>query len=105
MLAKRRADQAGRLALTEAYLALGDAEQRIGDTAAARRAWVGALALVDSVSRATGVADLRVLHATSLVSLGRTDDARPIVRTLEQQGYRRPRWLARMRAAGLLAQQ
>ena len=104
VLAKRRADQAGRLTLGTAYLALGDAAQLMGDTTAARRAWSGALTAVDSVTRATGVAELRVLTATALVSLGRVDEARPIVRTLEQQGYRRPRWIARMRAAGLLAQ-
>ena len=71
----------------------------------AQRAWSGAFAAVDSVTRATGVAELRVLTATALASLGRVEDARPIVRTLEQQGYRRPRWLARTRAAGLLPQQ
>jgi hypothetical protein len=64
-----------------------------------------ARAVVDSTARVTGVAELRVLNAIALASLGRVDDARPIVRTLEAQGYRRPRWRARMRAAGLLAQQ
>ena len=102
-LAKRPADQVARLALTDAYLALGDAAQGANATTAARRAW--ALAVVDSVTRATGVAELRVLNAIALANLGRVDEARPIVRTLETQGYRRPRWLARMRAAGLLAQQ
>ena len=100
VLAKRPGDQAGRLALTDAYLAAGDAAQRTGDTASARRAWAGALTAVDSVSRATGVAELRVLKATALVSLGRMDEARPIVQALEQQGYRRPRWMSRVRAAG-----
>ena len=37
--------------------------------------------------------------STALVSLGRVDEARPIVRTLEQQGYRRPT-LARAHAGG-----
>ena len=105
VLAKRRADQTARLTLGYAYLALGDAAQRMGDSAAARRAWTDALGAADSVGRATGVAELRVLNATALASLGRVEDARPIVRKLEQQGYRRPRWIARMRAAGLLTQQ
>jgi eukaryotic-like serine/threonine-protein kinase len=105
VLAKRPADQAGRFALANAYLALGEAAQRAGDITAARRAWAGALAVGDSVTRATGVADLRALIATALTSLGRMDDARPIVLTLEEQGYRRPSWRARMRAAGLLTQQ
>jgi tetratricopeptide (TPR) repeat protein len=105
VLAKRPTDQAGRLTLTDAYLALGDAAQRLGDTAEARRAWADGQAAVDSVTRATGVAELRVLNSTALVNLGRIDDARPVVRTLEQQGYRRPRWLARMRSAGLVPQQ
>ena len=103
-LAKRPADQTARLALANAYLAAGDAAQRRGDAAASHRAWAGALAVVDSVASATGVAELRALDATALVSLGRVDGARPIARTLEQQGYRRPRWLTRMRAAGLLTQ-
>ena len=101
VVAKRPTDQAGRLALADAYLALGDAAQRAGDGTEARRAWSDALVAVDSVARATGVAELRVLTATALASLGRANDARPIARTLEQQGYRRPRWLARMRAAGV----
>jgi serine/threonine-protein kinase len=104
VLAKRPTDQAGRLTLTDAYLALGDAAQRLGDIAQARRAWAGGHAVVDSVTRATGVAELRVLNSTALVNLGRNDEARPIVQTLEQQGYRRPRWLARMRSAGLVNQ-
>jgi eukaryotic-like serine/threonine-protein kinase len=105
LLAKRPADQPGRLTLTDAYLALGDAAQRSGDTAGALHAWSGGHAVVDSVTRATGVAELRVLNSTALVDMGRLDEARPIVRTLEQQGYRRPRWLARMRTAGLVNQQ
>jgi tetratricopeptide (TPR) repeat protein len=103
VLTKRPADQPARLALTEAYLAAGDAEMRMGDSTAAWQAWTGALATVDSAARATGIAELRVLNATALVNLGRSDEARPIVQTLEQQGYRRPRWVARMRAAGVLA--
>jgi serine/threonine-protein kinase len=105
ILTKRPGDQSGRLTLADAYLALGDAAQRLGDSSAARRAWAGGQAVVDSITRTTGVAELRVVNATALASLGRADDARPIVRTLEQQGYRRPRWVARMRAAGLLTQQ
>ncbi|MFL5617870.1 MAG: protein kinase domain-containing protein [Gemmatimonadaceae bacterium] len=105
VLAKRPGDQAVRLALGNAYLAAGDAAQRMGDTTAARRAWTGALAVVDSATTAAGVAELRVLRATALVNLGRVNEARPIVRTVEQEGYRRPRWIARMRAAGLLVQQ
>ena len=105
VVGKRPADQtAGRLALTDAYLAAGDAAQRAGDIAAAREAWTRALNAVDSVARTTGVAELRALNATALVNLGRMEEARPIVRMLEQQGYGRPRWLIRMRAAGLLAQ-
>ena len=105
LLAKRAGDPVARLALTDAYLAAGDAEQRMGDSTAARRSWSGALTVADSVTRATGVAELRVMNAGALVRRGRVDEARPIVRTLEQQGYRRPRWLARMRAAGLLMHQ
>jgi len=104
LLAKRPTDQTARLALTDANLALGDAAQRGGDTVAARRAWTGALAAIDSVSRATGVAELRGLKTSALVRLDRVDEARPIARTLEQQGFRAPHWLARMRAAGLLTQ-
>jgi hypothetical protein len=95
----------GRLALTDAYIALGDAVQHAGDTVAARRAWAGALAVSDSITRATGVAELRVLNVAALMSLGRVEEARPIVQILEQQGYRRPRWLTRMRVLGLLSQQ
>jgi hypothetical protein len=98
LLVKRPTDQSARLAL-------GDAVQRRGDEAEARRAWTGALTAVDSVTRATGVAELRGLKSTALVSLGRVDEARPLVRTLEQQGFRTPSWRARMRAAGLLTQQ
>ena len=100
-LAKRTADRSGRLALADAYLAAGDAVQRMGDTTAARRAWAGALAAVDSAARTTAIVEL---SATALVNLGRLDEARPLVRTLEEQGFRRPRWVVRMRAAGLLTQ-
>ena len=102
VVAKRPADQtAGRLTLAEAYLAAGDAAHNARDTAAAREAWAHALTTIDSTARATGVADVRALSAAALVSLGRVEEARPIARRLEQQGYRRPRWLARMRASGL----
>jgi hypothetical protein len=102
VVAKRPADQtAGRLTLAEAYLAAGDAAHNARDTAAAREAWAHALTTIDSTARATGVAEVRALSAAALVSLGRMEEARPIARRLEQQGYRRPRWLARMRAFGL----
>jgi hypothetical protein len=103
VLAKRPTDQWARHALAEAFLAKGDAAQLAGDGTAARRAWSGAFTAVDSVTRATGIAELRVLSVTALVALGRIDEARPIVGLLERQGYGRPRWVARMRAAGLLA--
>jgi serine/threonine-protein kinase len=102
LLAKRPTDQAVRLALTDADLALGDAAQREGDTAAARLAWSVALAAVDSVTRAMGVDELRGLKTSVLVSLGRVEEARLLAHALEQQGFRAPRWRARMRAAGLL---
>jgi serine/threonine-protein kinase len=104
VLVKRPADQTARLVLTDAYLAAGEAAHRRGDTTAARGAWAGSLAVVDSVARATGVAELRVMNSIALVNLGRLEEARALVRTLEQQGFKRPRWLARMRAAGLLQQ-
>ena len=100
-LAKRNSDRSGRLSLAEAHVAAGDALQRTGDTTAARRAWAAALAAVDSAARTTAIVELSTI---ALVNLGRLDEARPLVRTLEQQGFRRPRWLARMRAAGLLTQ-
>jgi serine/threonine protein kinase len=104
VVARRPTDQTARLTLTDAYLATGDAAMRRGDTIAARGAWTGALAAVDSVARATGIAELRALNASALVALGRVDDARPIVEELGRQGYRRPRWVAQMRAAGLSVQ-
>jgi serine/threonine protein kinase len=99
VLARRPADQNARLALAEAHLAEGDAAERMGNDDAARRAWAGALAAVDSASRATGIAELRVLDATALVNLGRVDEARPVLLALEHQGYARPRWIARMQSA------
>ena len=102
VLAKRPADQAARLALTDAYVALGDADQRANAPDAARRAWTDAIAVADSASRATGIAELRVLNAIALASAGRVDDAGPIAKTLQTQGYRRPRWVQRMRAQGVL---
>ena len=104
VLEKRPTDQLARQELADAYLAAGDAAQRAGDVTAARRAWTGALTAVDSVTRATGIAELRVLNTAALVGLGRIDEARPIMQLLERQGYRRPRWVARMRAAGLSMQ-
>jgi eukaryotic-like serine/threonine-protein kinase len=101
-LAKRNSDRSGRLSLAEAYLAAGDAAQRMSDTTAAHLAWTAALSAVDPAVRTTAIAELRT---TALVNLGRLDEARPLVRTLEQQGFSRPRWTARMRAAGLLTQQ
>jgi hypothetical protein len=38
----------------------------------------------------------------ALAGEGRVDDARPIAKTLAAQGYRRPRWMARMQADGVL---
>jgi hypothetical protein len=91
-------------AIERLHAGLGDAAQNARDTAAARGAWTSALTTIDSTARATGVAELRALSAAALVRLGRMEEARPIARRLEQQGYRRPRWLARMRASGLLMQ-
>jgi tetratricopeptide (TPR) repeat protein len=104
VLAKRPADQTARLALADAYVALGDAAKRANASEAARVAWNRAIAVADSASRATGVAELRVLDAMALASAGRVADARPIARTLDAQGYRRPRWVARMRADGVVMQ-
>ena len=97
----KRPDRSARLALADAHLALADAAERVGDSTVARHAWASALAAADSVAPATTVAEL---NSIALVNLDRLEEARPLVRALEQQGFRRPRWLARMRAAGMLTQ-
>jgi len=98
LLANRPSEQIVRFALVEANIALGDAYAQLGDTQASRNSWRIGLALVDSTRGATENSDFRVLRSIILANLGRIDEARPIADSLLTQGYRRPRWMARMRA-------
>jgi hypothetical protein len=86
--------------LGDTRLALGEILSRTGDAAGAKREWEKGLQDVDSLARATGQTDILALQATALLDLGRVDDARPVVAELLRRDYRKPSFIALVRAGG-----
>ena len=68
-----------------AYLALGDAERALGNSAAARTAWNQALAAIPT--DVTERSDETAVRATVLERLGRGNEAAPLRSRLKQVGY------------------
>jgi serine/threonine-protein kinase len=96
-LQKRASDLNARVAVTEAYLTIGEAEALDGRMTEAKQAWTQALTTIDSVARARQITDHLALRASALLYLNRLEEARPIVAELTRRGYRRPRWIALVR--------
>jgi tetratricopeptide (TPR) repeat protein len=96
-VAKKPGDIDRRMQAGDASLILGEILARAHDASGATAARTRALGLVDSLARATRQTDLLALQASTLLELGRTDDARPIVAELSRRGYRRPSFLERLR--------
>jgi tetratricopeptide (TPR) repeat protein len=74
--------------LAGAYRLVGDVEQRLGDTAAARVAWNSALALLPKGT--TEMPSEMAEHAALLQRLGRGGEAEPLTARLSAIGYRLP---------------
>jgi serine/threonine protein kinase len=99
--AAKPSDIERRRQASDSYLALGDALDGSRDAAGALAARGRALSLVDAPARRGRQTDLLVLQASSLLALGRADDARPVAAELLRRGYRRPAFIALLRANGL----
>jgi tetratricopeptide (TPR) repeat protein len=84
----KSADPVGaNFSLAKTYLLLGDAQQTVGNTAAASAAWQAALAAVPpGVSEKPPEMDV---HATILQRLGRGAEMQPLANRLNSMGYRR----------------
>jgi tetratricopeptide (TPR) repeat protein len=86
-----------------AYVELGRSLAALGRTAEAREAWTNALSLLQSVAKDGGDIDHLATQASTLLHLGRVEEARPIAETLMRRGYRQAEFLALARRNGLLA--
>jgi tetratricopeptide (TPR) repeat protein len=87
---------------SSAYLNLGRSLAAVGRIDEAREAWASALSLSRSSAATDGI-DHLVILASTLLHLGRVDEARPIAHTLMQRGYRQPDFLTLARRNGLIA--
>jgi serine/threonine protein kinase len=84
-------------AAADASVALGTALSRSGDTRAAHDAWVHAVALEDSITRADPETELLAVQAAALLRLGEREEAKPLVDELTHRGYRRPTFVRLVR--------
>jgi serine/threonine protein kinase/Tfp pilus assembly protein PilF len=85
-----------------ALLLKGQIETAMGRGADAQSAWREALSFVEPAARAAGGVTDQSTYAQLLLCIGRTDEARPIVRKLLETGYRDPDLLALCHQKGLL---
>ena len=84
-------------AAADASVALGTALLRSGDKRGAHDAWVHAVALEDSITRADPETELLAVQAAALMQLGEREEAGPIVEELSRRGYRRPTFVRLVR--------
>jgi eukaryotic-like serine/threonine-protein kinase len=86
-----------RRLLSETYIARGEILARLGAAADASAAWTRGLDTIHSVARISRHTDLLALAATALLHLDRVQEAEPLIRELEQRGYRRPEFVEQVR--------
>jgi len=72
--------------VARAYWLIGNVHAAIGDSPAARSAWTRALAVMPAAAREEP--DETALHAAILQRLGRAAEAAPLIRRLDQVGYK-----------------
>jgi len=89
-------DRIDQRALAEVDLLEGDVLQMRNDPAGARTLWLSAQQRVEASPVARTEPMLLLLRAAALVRLGQPAEAAPLVRRLEQTGFRHP-WLTTLR--------
>ena len=92
-LASKPGDMERHRAAGDAFLALGDAESRSGNTGAATKAWERAAAISDSTAQRDYQTEILAIHAMALLCLKRPAEAAPFVAKLEHRGYRLPAFM------------
>ena len=100
-LANKPMDLERRRLAADALLARGDASNHPGAASGSTTSWARALVLVDSVARATKETDFLALQAGAMLRLHSGAEARPAVAELLSRGYRRPSFVALLRANGM----
>ena len=97
-LAKQPSDLERRKLAADAFIARGDALDHPGAASGSTTSWARALVLVDSVARSTKETEFLVLQASAMLRLHSRAEAKPVIAELLSRGYRRPSWMALLRA-------
>lgn len=85
--------------LARSLLLIADIEQRAGHAEAARRAREDVVALGTRPGNDLSP-EMKAARAVALLALGRSDEARPLLATLKQIGYREPSYVTRVLDSG-----
>jgi tetratricopeptide (TPR) repeat protein len=85
--------------LARSLLLIADLEQRAGHTEAARQARESVVALGAGPGNDLSP-EMKAARAVALLALGRSDEARPLLATLKQIGYRESSFVTRVRESG-----
>jgi eukaryotic-like serine/threonine-protein kinase len=102
MWAERPDHPESRRVASHALLEVGLAEARLGSPRRARVAWQRARETIEPIAQASGSTDHLAAHGLALLHLDQLDEARPIVETLLERGYRRADFLALVREKKLV---
>ena len=101
LLAQEPASPRVRGVLAGALIGQGRLQERGGDRRAARESWEGALAARAPLAAAEGAVSVQNARAKALLLLGRVEEARPVVASLQTKGWRDPDLDAICRSRGL----
>jgi tetratricopeptide (TPR) repeat protein len=100
-LAQEPASPRVRGVLAGALVGRGRLQEREGDRRAARDSWEGALAALAPLAGDEGAVSVQSARAKALLLLGRVEEARPVVASLQAKGWRDPDLDALCRSRGL----
>lgn len=101
LAAKAPNDEKAAFLIGWALLMKGQIEDAMGKVAEAQSSWKEAFSTLEPVAKNAERVDDRDTYAQVLLSLGRTEEARPIVRRLLECGYKSPDLSALCREKGL----
>ncbi len=98
-IAAKPGDLSRRRILADSYLVQGDLLSQPGSSGGTT-AWARALVLVDSLARASKETEYLSIQAGSMLRLGGSADAKPVVDELMKRGFKKPSFVELARTKG-----
>jgi len=105
LAAKTQKDERARFLIGSTLLLKGQIQAAMGKGAEGQSSWKEALSILEPIAKNSQRVSDQDTYAQTLLCLGRTEEARPIVKKLLDSGYKNPDLLTLCREKGLMVRE